>query len=332
MYEHFRNEFQCAAEGQGIGTKLITDVLHILDQLAERYEIQRKESSLMPYNEEMPEIVKIYIVCKKIAGLSQETLDAYTRTLGLFFRTVRKPMAKITANDIRVYLYSYQRERGCSNRSLDKYRQYLSSFFSWAADEGYTQSNPMRTIPAIKYEHKPRKNLTQLELEYLRQACRTSREQAIIETLFSTGCRVSELAGLEKSDVDWNARTVHLFGKGSKHRTSFLNARAEVALKAYLETRNDDCDSLFVTERKPYRPLKKEALEKIVRNIAERVPEKIHVTPHILRHTTATLALQNGMPIADISKLLGHEKIDTTMIYAHTCMESVQAGHRKYVI
>lgn len=204
MYEHFRNEFQCAAEGQGIGTKIVTDVLHILDQLAERYEIQRKESSLMPYNEEMPEIVKIYIVCKKIAGLSQETLDAYTRTLGLFFRTVRKPMAKITANDIRVYLYSYQQERGCSNRSLDKYRQYLSSFFSWAADEGYTQSNPMRTIPAIKYEHKPRKNLTQLELEYLRQACRTSREQAIIETLFSTGCRVSELAGLEKSDVDWN--------------------------------------------------------------------------------------------------------------------------------
>jgi integrase/recombinase XerD len=300
--------------------------------LAERYEIRRKETALVPYNEELPEIVKIYIVCKKIAGLSQETLDTYTRMLGLFFRALRKPMAEISSNDIRVYLYRYQHERGCSNRSLDKYRQYLSSFFSWAADEGYIQSNPMRTIPAIKYEHKPRTNLTQLELEYLRQACSSPRDQAIIETLFSTGCRVSELAGLKKSDIDWNSKTVHLFGKGSKHRTSFLNAKAEVALKTYLGTREDDCEYLFVTERKPYRQLKKEAVEKVVRNIAERSPEKMHVTPHILRHTTATLAMQNGMPIADISKLLGHEKIDTTMIYAHTCMESVQAGHRKYVI
>lgn len=332
MYEHFRNEFQCVAEEQRIPTQTIADVLHVLDQIAERYEIQKKETALTPYIEEMPEVLKIYLVCKKIAGLSQTTLDTYARMLSLFFRTVRTPMAKITANDIRVYLYRYQQERGCSNRSLDKYRQYLSSFFSWADDEGYIQGNPMRTILPIKYERKPRKNLTQLELEYLRQACKTPREQAIIETLYSTGCRVSEMAGLKKGDIDWNARSVHLFGKGGKHRTSFLNARAEVTLKTYLATRNDDCEYLFVTERKPYRPLKKEALEKIVRNIADRIPEKIHVTPHILRHTTATLALQNGMPIADISKLLGHEKIDTTMIYAHTCMESVQAGHKKYVI
>lgn len=334
MYEHFRNDFQCVAADHGMPEQAIVDALGVLDKLVTRYEIHKKETSLVVYNEEVPEVVKIYLVCKKIEGLSQQTLDTYLRMLKLFFREMKNPLPKITTNDIRVYLFSYQQKRGCSNRSLDKYRQYLASFFSWAADEGYIQSNPMRTIPAIKYEKKPRENLTQLELEYLRQCCQTPRERAIIEFLFSTGCRVSELSGVKLSDIDWTARTVHLFGKGSKHRTSFINAKCEVTLKAYLKTRTDDCEFLFVTERKPYRQLKRDALEKIVRTISGRSSGEMqkHVTPHVLRHTTATLALQNGMPIADISKLLGHEKIDTTMIYVHTCMESVQAGHRKYVV
>lgn len=334
MYEHFRNEFQYAAAEHGMSQQAVLDALAIMDRIAARYEVSKKETALAVYSEEVPEVVKIYLVCKKIEGLSQQTLDTYLRMLKLFFREIKKPLPQITTNEIRVYLFGYQQQRGCSNRSLDKYRQYLASFFGWAADEGYIQQNPMRTIPAIKYEKKPRENLTQLELEYLRQSCRTPRERAIIEFLYSTGCRVSELSGVKLSDINWTARTVHLFGKGSKHRTSYINAKCEVALKAWLKTRNDDCEYLFVTERKPYRQLKKDAVEKIVRNISGRSSDEMqkHVTPHVLRHTTATLALQNGMPIADISKMLGHEKIDTTMIYAHTCMESVQAGHRKYVI
>lgn len=139
---------------------------------------------------------------------------------------------------------------------------------------------------------------------------------------------------MKKSDVDWNAKMVHLFGKGRKHRTSFINAKAEVSLRAYLETRVDDSEYLFVTERKPIRGLKKDAIEKIVRNISNRVSSKVgkSVTPHVLRHTTATMALQSGMPIEDVSKLLGHESIDTTMIYVHTSIESVQSAHRKYVV
>lgn len=334
MYEHFRNEFLHRASEAGMGQQTITDALKVMDGMATLYEVSRKETALAEYHEELPELVKIYIVCKKIEGLSEKTLEAYMRMLRIFFRDMRKPVAQITANDIRVYLVRYQQIRCCSNISLDKYRQYLASFFGWATDEGYISQNPMRTIPAIKYEKKPRENLTQLELEYLRQSCESDRDKAIIEFLFSTGCRVSELAGAKKSDINWSDRTVRILGKGNKHRTSFINAKAEVALKAYLQTRSDDCDSLFVTERRPYRALQSCAIEKIVRNIADRSSDELtkHVTPHILRHTTATIALQNGMPIADISKLLGHEKIDTTMIYAHTSMATVQAGHRKCVV
>lgn len=333
MYEHLRNDFLRAAHNAHLSEEAISVVSSLLDSVAGSYEIKRKEVSLVPYNNELPEIAKTYLVCKKIEGLSELTLGAYLRTLTLFFSTTKKPIDKITTNDVRLYLYTYQKERGSANQSLDKYRSYLAGFFKWATDEGYIERNPMRTIPPIKSEKKTRENLTQLELEYLRECCQTSRERAIIEFLYSTGCRVSELVSVKKSDLNWEDNSVHLFGKGAKHRTSFINAKSEVSLQAYLQTRTDDCEFLFVTERKPYRQLKTDAIEKIVRNIANRSGEKIqkNVTPHILRHTTATTALQSGMPISDICKLLGHEKIETTMIYAKTSMEDIRAGHRKYI-
>ena len=334
MYEHMRNDFLTAARDAGLSSDVLSKVLTHLDQVSSKYDIKKKELALTPYNNELPEMVKTYLVCKKLEGLSECTLETYMRMLQIFFRGIRKPVEMIHPNDIRLFLYQYQKDRGCSNRSLDKYRCYISGFFSWATDEGYLHRNPMATIPTIKYERKQRQHLTQLELEYLRTSCQTSRESAIIEFLFSTGCRVSELCHVKKTDIDFNTKSVHLFGKGQKHRTSFINAKAEVALHSYLNARSDDCEYLFVTERKPTRELKKEAVEKIVRNISQKASEKTqkNVTPHVLRHTTATLALQNGMPIADISKLLGHESIDTTMVYAHTSTETVQAGHKKYII
>lgn len=335
MYEHFRNAFLTAAHDAKLPVDMLEAAVKILDTVAERYDVRPRELALAPYAcGEVPEIVKIYLVCKRIEGLSEQTLKTYMQHLRLFFAAMMKPLPEITANDIRVYLFRYQRERGCSDRSLDKYRGYFFSFFSWATDEGYLERNPMRTIPPIKYEKKPRQHLTQLELEYLRCACRTPRDKAVVEILYSTGCRVAELAAIKLSDIDWNSGSVHLFGKGKKHRDSFLNAKAEVAVRAYLATRNDDCPYLIVSERKPYRPLKTAAIQKIVRKLAERVSGQIPkpVTPHVLRHTTATTALQSGMPITDISRLLGHSKIDTTLVYAHTSLVDVQNGHRKHVV
>lgn len=330
MYNQLRNDV--LVELSNLDTDTLNRVLQALDQAAGRYEITRKETSLTVYGGELPEAVKIYLVCKRMAGLAEETLKSYRIILEVFFREIRKPPEQVTTNEIRLWLYDYQRRQEVSSRTLDKYREYISRFYAWALDEGYVPCNPAKNVEPIKYETKPRQALTQVELEYLRLSCRTARELAIIEVLYSTGCRVSELAGLKQSDIDWGEKAVHLFGKGRKHRTSWLNAKAEVALRGYLEERHDDCEALFASTRHPCHGLTKSGLEKIVAGIAARSEIGKNVTPHILRHTTATTALQNGMPVADISRLLGHEKIDTTMIYAETSLEDVRAGHKRHIV
>lgn len=332
MYEQMRNDFLVAISNEpGID---VATALRVLDQVAMCYEVKKKETGLIIYNGELPEVVKIYLVCKKMAGLSDGTLENYKIILSVFFREISKQPQFVTANEIRMFLYLYKEQKGVSHRTIDKYREYITRFFTWANAEGYIPNNPAANIAAIKYEEKPREALTQVELEYLRIACQTIREHAIIEFLYSTGARVSELTIIKKTDINWYEKSVRLFGKGKKHRVSFLNAKAEVALIKYLETRDDDCEYLFVTVKKPYRNLGKDAIERIVRNIAHRASDNVgkHITPHILRHTFSTQALQNGMPIADVSKLLGHESVETTMTYIHSSKEDIRFSHKKYVI
>lgn len=332
MYEQMRNDFLATLSNEQ--NMDIMTALRVLDQVAMNYEIKLKEVNIIVFEGELPEIARTYLICKKMAGLSDGTLENYRIILNVFFNQVKKLPQFITTNEIREFLYVYQESKNVSRRTIDKYREYITRFFTWAYNEGYISDNPARNIAAIKYEEKPREALTQVELEYLRMACNTDRERAIIEFLYSTGARVSELMAVKKSDVNWYEKSVHLFGKGRKHRVSFLNAKAEVALIKYLETRKDDSEYLFVSMKKPYCKLSKDGIEKIVRQIARRASKNVgkHITPHILRHTTATMALQSGMPIADISKLLGHESIDTTMIYARSSVEDVRSGHKKHIV
>lgn len=222
--------------------------------------------------------------------------------------------------------------RKVSDRTLDKYRQMLCWFFGWAHAEEYIQRNPAKSIKAIKHEVKERQALTHLEMEQLRTGCKTPRDRAILEVMYSTGCRVSELCGLKRRDVNWQEGTVHLYGKGRKHRTSYLNARAIVALKAYLRTRGDDSDALIVSDRKPHGPIVKATVESVVKRIAATAGMKKKVSPHIIRHTTATVATNAGMPIEDVSKLLGHASVNTTMIYAKPSAEKIQTEHMRYVV
>lgn len=175
--------------------------------------------------------------------------------------------------------------------------------------------------------------MTKLDLEKIRSACQTKRERAIVEMLYSTGCRVTELERLNILDINFDTKEVMLFGKGNKHRTSYLNAKAELALREYLSERKDDNEALFVYSKKPYSRLKKSGIEAIIKKIAQRTTGvSTHITPHIFRHTTATTAIDRGINIVDVSKLLGHERIETTMEYITTNSNSVKSNHKNYII
>lgn len=305
---------------------------HILDRVAHTYQISCKELAISTHVEKIPTLVKTYIAVKRTEGLSINSLKNYARVLAQFFQTIQKRPEDVTAIDIRMYLYEYSAQRRISDRTLDKYRSFICWFFGWAYNEEYIPKNPAKSIKAIKHEVKERQSLSQLDLEYLRKACKTERELAVLEVMYSTGCRVSELIQLKKDDIDWKADTVHLFGKGRKHRTSFLNAKALVALRAYLEKRDDDSPYLFVSERAPHHAVRKEAVEAMFRKLTQASGISKPVSPHVIRHTTATQAVNAGMPIEDVSKLLGHSSINTTMIYAKPQLSKVQAGHVRYVV
>lgn len=334
-YEQMKNRFLLELDkvGPGFVSADQFDIIgKCIDRAAFDFDVTTKQTALVPAPDPIPMLVKTYIVVKRTEGLSDGTLSNYARSLKYFFLWVRKQPQDVTANDIRMYLYEYKQQRQISDRTLDKLREYICWFFTWAHTEEYIPRNPGRSVKGIKYEQKERSALTQIELEYLRMACETPREKAILEFLYSTGCRVSELVGVKMSDIDWRNRSVHLFGKGRKHRTSYLNAKCDVALSEYVSGRAWHSEYLFASDRQPHGKLSKDTIEATIREIAARSKVTKHITPHVIRHTTATQAVNNGMAIEDVSKLLGHASVATTMIYAKVSDESVKNKHVKCVI
>lgn len=332
MYEQFKNQF-IASLSETFSTDELITIGQKLDIIMIDYDISKKETNLIVYNQIIPKTIETYIVTKSIVGLSDKTLYLYKIVLEDFFITVQKYPENISANDIRVYLYQYQKQHNISNRTLDSRRTIICSYFNWMTSEGYITINPALNINPIKYERKHKKAMTQLDLEKIRSVCKTKREKAIVEVLYSTGCRVTELERLNISDINFETKEVTLFGKGDKHRVSYLNARAEVALKDYLNERNDDNSALFIYKKSPYSRLKKSGIENIIKNIMKRIPDvTTHVTPHIFRHTTATSALNRGMNIVDVSRLLGHSRVETTMEYITTNSSSVKNNHINCII
>lgn len=332
--ENFANEFVTKLSGK-ISDEALKTVLHELQVFSSNYEIQERETHLVPYESKIPDCYKVYMVAKKIEGVSQVTLKTYNYYLTDFFDHINRPFEEITTNDIRIYLYEVQQRTGICNRTLDGKRLAINTFMDWCWKEGYIKSNPCTGIKPIKFEEKPREPLSNMELEMIRDACEDYRDRAMIELFYSTGCRVSEMVNLKISDIDFNTKEVHLFGKGSKHRISYLNARAEYMLKKYFELerpKETTSDSVFVISKKPYTGFQKEGIRVRVKAIQKRSGIDRSLFPHLLRHTMATDALNRGMNVAEVKEILGHSKIDTTMIYAKISHDSVKFNHRKYIV
>jgi site-specific recombinase XerD len=275
-------------------------------------------------------LLGVFIAAKRVEGCSEKSLKYYDSTIRQMFNVVEKPTREITTDDLRGYLADYQKGRGSSKVTIDNMRRIFSSFFGWLEDEDYILKSPVRRIHRIKADKTIKDTFSDEGLELLRDACEEVRDLAMIDLLASTGMRVGELVGLNHEDINFHERECVVFGKGSTERLVYFDARTKIHLLNYLEGRNDNNPALFVSLTLPHNRLMIGGVETRLREVGQRANlHKVH--PHKFRRTLATRAIDKGMPIEQVQRLLGHVKIDTTMTYAMVNQANVKNSHRKFI-
>ena len=288
------------------------------------------ESSVQSSSISNQEYMKLYLEAKKIVGCSERTLQYYRVTIEKLLRKIEEPIRKINTEQIRAYLSEYQQINNCSKVTVDNIRRNISSFFSWLEEEDYILKSPMRRIHKIKTKQQVKEIISDEAIERLRDSCCCPRDLAMIDLLYSTGIRVGELVNLNISDINFEARECVVFGKGDKERKVYFDAKAKLHLQDYLKTRTDDNQALFVTLDSPYARLKISGVEIRIRELGRSLNlNRIH--PHKFRRTMATRAIDKGMPIEQVQKILGHSQIDTTMQYAIVNQNNVKSSHQRYI-
>lgn len=285
-----------------------------------------------PKKEQIPNenYLKMFIDAKRIEGCSERTLQYYNLTVSQLLSIVTVPVRKMTTDEIRGYLAGYQQRNNCSKVTVDNVRRNISSFFSWLEEEDYILKSPMKRIHKIKTKQPVKEIISDEMIERLRDNCKCVRDLAMIDLLYSTGIRVGELVGLNISDINFEERECVVYGKGDKERKVYFDAKAKLHLQNYIESRQDDNPALFITLDAPYDRLKISGVEIRVRELGRKLQmDKIH--PHKFRRTMATRAIDKGMPIEQVQKILGHSQIDTTMQYAIVNQNNVKTSHRRYI-
>lgn len=280
--------------------------------------------------EQNTHLIQLFIAAKKIEGCSDNTLKYYTNTLTSMCNSFQKSIRDIETNDLRFYLSNYQNTRNTSKVTLDNIRRIMSSFFAWLEDEDYIIKSPVRRIHKVKTTKIVKETLSDEHLEQLRDQCSHPRDLAIVDLLISTGIRVGELVKLNCSDINFTERECIVLGKGDKERPVYFDAKTKIHLQQYLDSRADNNPALFVSFQAPYNRLSIAGVERFLNKLGERSDVR-HVHPHKFRRTMATMAIEKGMPIEQVQKLLGHSKIDTTLHYAIVNQSNVKIAHRRYI-
>lgn len=271
-----------------------------------------------------------FMSAKRVEGCSVKTLNYYQSVLLKLFSIVPVSVLHMKTEHIRSYLSAYADRTKCSKSNLDNIRRILSSFFTWLEEESYILKNPVRRIHKIKVDKTVKETYSDEAMERMRDECHCLRDLAIIDLLASSGMRVGELVRLNREDIDFDNRECIVFGKGSKERPVYFDARTKIHLKNYLDSRTDDNPALFVSLLKPYNRLQISGVEIRLRSLGRELGiPKVH--PHKFRRTLATRAIDKGMPIEQVQRLLGHTQIDTTMQYAMINQKNVKVSHQKYI-
>jgi site-specific recombinase XerD len=301
----------------------------IKDVLA-KYEINKKASNEERREKENTELLETFISAKKIEGCSDKTIHYYQSSIVKLLKGLSKCIKEICTNDIRYYLAEIQEKNNLSKVTIDNLRRIFSSFFSWLEDEDYIAKSPVRRIHKVRTDSHVKEVLSDENIETLRDSCNEPRDLAMIDLLLSTGVRVGELVKMNRDDIDFQERQCKVFGKGNKEREVYFNARTKIHLQRYLESRTDDNPALFVSLAKPHTRLTISGVEMRLRKLGKEAHlYKVH--PHKFRRTLATMAIDRGMPIEQVQKLLGHVRIDTTLHYAMVNQQNVKIAHRKYI-
>lgn len=317
-------------------------IVNILNEMSEYLSVSQmkklQEVILKNFSENVPartdisnqEYLQLFLDAKKIEGCSERTIQYYKTTIERLFVTITTSIRKMTTEEIRHYLVDYQKINDCSKVTIDNVRRNISSFFSWLEEEDYVLKSPMKRIHKIKTKQQVKETISDEAIERLRDNCNCIRDLAMIDLLYSTGMRVGELVNLNIADIDFDARECVVFGKGDKERKVYFDAKAKIHLQEYLDSRKDDNPALFVTLDAPFDRLKISGVEIRMRRLGRSLNmEKIH--PHKFRRTMATRAIDKGMPIEQVQKLLGHSQIDTTMQYAIVNQTNVKTSHQKFI-
>lgn len=299
----------------------------VLRFVLSEYEVAEKQNRVI-YCEK--NYVDLFLSAKRVEGCSEKTLKYYKATIETMIEKIQKNVKHIVTDDIRDYLTEYQEMKKLSKVTIDNIRRILSSFFSWLEDEDYILKSPVRRIHKVKTGSNIKETYSDEVLELMRDSCTELRDLAIIDILASTGMRVGEMVLLNRNDVDFNERECIVFGKGSKERVVYFDARTKIHLQNYLNSRTDCNPALFVSLKAPHKRLNIGGVEARLREFGRNLGiNRVH--PHKFRRTLATMAIDKGMPIEQLQHLLGHKKIDTTLQYAMVKQSNVKIAHRKFI-
>ena len=296
-----------------------------------RYDIFLKNIEKKQEDIENSKLIDKFLSAKKIEGCSVKTIDYYRNIIFKMTSSIEKSIKIITTEDLRKYLSEYKEANNSSLITIDNMRRIFSSFFAWLEDENYIIKSPARRIHRVKTAKVIKNTFSDENIERMRDLCKNDiRNLVIIELLLTTGMRVGELVNLNISDINFEERSCVVLGKGNKQREVYFDAKTKIHLQEYLGNRNDNDIALFVSKNKPYQRLSISGIELIIRNIGKNINiDKAY--PHKFRRTLATMAIDKGMPIEQVQKLLGHVKIETTMHYAMVNQNNVKISHRKYI-